>query len=326
MPPNKASSKPAVRRSRTASETAPEQARRSVRTASAPAPAVSGRWLLKAVGAVIAIAAVCCWGVLCLLFWQGSWQLLYHPASKVTRTPASAGLAFDSLAFAVADSGQARLTGWWIPAGPNSRFSRYTFLYLHGKDGNLGDTVDALAELHAAGVNVLAFDYRGYGQSQFVHPSEARGREDADWAIEYLTGTRHVAPGAIVLVGEGLGADLALETAAAHPELAGVVLREPVADAANAIFSDARAQLVPAQLLVRDRYDLKAAAANLRVASLWFYRSAAPGSGRADREPDAFQKVTARKMLVWLSSGTAAQKELEDALSRWLDDLKSESR
>ncbi len=114
-----------------------------------------------------------------------------------------------------------RLKGWWIPAATDAKFARLTVLYLHGQDGNMGDTVDALARLHAAGVNVLAFDYRGYGQSQFVRPSEAHWRQDAEWAIEYLTGTRHVAPGTIVLDGTGLGANLALEEAAAHPELAG---------------------------------------------------------------------------------------------------------
>ena len=84
--------------------------------------------------------------------------------------------------------------------------------------------VDALARLHAVGVNVLAFDYRGYGQSAFVRPSEADLRQDAEWAFQYLSETRHIDRGAIVLDGEGLGANLALEVASAHPELAGVVL------------------------------------------------------------------------------------------------------
>ena len=184
---------------------------------------VSGRWLLGAVALVIGAAVFCAWCGLCLLFWQGSWQLLYHPASLVMRTPSTAGLAFDAVGFAATDAGTPQLAGWWIPAATDAKFVRFTVLYLHGQNGNLGDTVDALARLHAAGVNVLAFDYRGYGQSQFVRPSEAHWRQDAEWAIAYLTGTRHVAPGAIVLDGTGLGANLALEEAAAHPELAGVI-------------------------------------------------------------------------------------------------------
>jgi uncharacterized protein len=253
------------------------------------------------------------------LFWQGSWQLLYHPASRITETPAAAGLHFDPVAFAATDTGTTRLAGWWIPAEPQAASSKYTVLYLHGSDVNLGDTVDALDELHAAGVNVLAFDYRGYGQSQFAHPSEAHWRQDAEWALQYLTGTRQIAPGVIVLDGEGLGADLALEEAAAHPELAGVILRRPISNPVDVIFSDPRARLVPARLLVRDRYDLEAPAAKLRIPSLWFLSSDA--SRVPDREPIPYQRTTARKMIVWLGAGFAAKTQFADALSRWLADL-----
>ncbi len=279
---------------------------------------VSGRWLLVAVSGTIAIAAFCGWLGLCLLFWQGSWQLLYHPVATLARTPASAGLAFDPVAFAVTDTGVPQLKGWWIPATQGARRTRFTVIYLHGQNGNLGDTVDALAQLHAAGVNVLAFDYRGYGASQFARPSEAHWRQDAEWALDYLTGTRQIDAGAIVLDGTGLGADLALEVAAKHPELAGVVVDSPIDDPAGAIFNDARARLVPARLLVRDRYDLDAAAGMLRVRLLWFERADAAGS---TREPEAYKKVTAHKMIVRLDPSGEVNKEAADAMSRWLDGL-----
>src|ERR1035438_268561 len=122
-----------------------EQAWSSMRAPQAPPPTVSGRWLVTAASLAIVASAACAWLTLCLLFWQGSWQLLYHPTSPVTRTPASAGLAFDSVGFASTEAGQPRLRGWWIPAGAAARYSRYTVLYLHGQDGNLGDAVDAVA-------------------------------------------------------------------------------------------------------------------------------------------------------------------------------------
>jgi hypothetical protein len=284
-------------------------------------PQVPGRWLLGAVGLTIGAAVFCAWCALCLLFWQGGWELLYHPASVVARTPASAGLPFDAVGFATTDAGTPRLAGWWIAAAPDVKFARLTVLYLHGQDGNLGDTVDALARLHAAGVNVLAFDYRGYGQSQFVRPSEAQWRQDAEWAIQYLTGTRHVAPGAIVLDGTALGANLALEEAAAHPELAGVIVESPLADPAHAIFSDARARMVPAHLLVRDRYDLNAAAANARVPVLWLAWDGRPAAGVVPREPEAYGRIAGRKMLAWLNPAKNIDMQIVDALARWLDEL-----
>jgi pimeloyl-ACP methyl ester carboxylesterase len=282
---------------------------------------VSGRWLLGAVGVTIGAAIFCAWCGLCLLFWQGSWQLLYHPTAAVARTPASAGLVFDAVGFAATDAGTPRLAGWWIPAAPDAEFARLTVLYLHGQDGNLGDTVDALAQLHAAAVNVLAFDYRGYGQSQFERPSEAQLREDAEWAIAYLTGTRHVAPGDIVLDGTGLGANLALEEAAAHPELAGVIVESPLVDPTSAIFNDARARMVPARLLVRDRYDLNAAAANVHVPVLWFARDARSAAGVLPHEPEAYGKLADRKLLVWMNPAKNIDVQMIDALGRWLDEL-----
>jgi uncharacterized protein len=297
-----------------------KRAQAQPREASEPA-VVSGRWLLGAVALTIGAAVFCAWCALCLLFWQGSWQLLYHPASVVARTPSTAGLAFDAVGFAATDAGTSRLAGWWVAAAPDAKFTRLTVLFLHGQDGNLGDTVNALAQLHAAGVNVLAFDYRGYGQSQFVRPSEAHWRQDAEWAIEYLTGTRHVAPGAIVLDGTGLGANLALEEAAAHPELAGVIVERPLPDTMSAIFSDARARMVPAHLLVRDRYDLNAAAANVRVPVLWFAWDARSAAGVSPHEPEAYEKIADRKMLVTVNPAKNIDMQMIDALARWLDEL-----
>jgi len=296
------------------------RAKAQPREGSGPAR-VSGRWLLGAIAMTIGAAVFCAWCALCLLFWQGNWQLLYHPAATVARTPSSAGLAFGAVGFATTDAGTPRLAGWWIAAAPDARFSRITVVYLHGQDGNLGDTVDALVRLHAAGVNVLAFDYRGYGQSQFARPSEANWREDAEWALQYLTGTRHVAPGAIVLDGTGLGANLALEEAAAHPELAGVIVESPLADPVNAIYNDARARMVPARLLVRDRYDLYAAAVNVRVPVLWFASDERSRAGVVPREPEAYGKISGRKMLVWLSPSADLNGQVADALARWLDEL-----
>lgn len=234
------------------------------------------------------------------------------------RTPASANLAFDPVGFDTTASGEPQLRGWWIPAASQAR---YTAIYLHGAKGNLGDAVPALVPLHAAGLNIFAFDYRGYGQSHFVHPSENRWREDAESALHYLTGTRHIPIGSIILVGKDLGANLAIEVAAAHPNLAGVVLEQPLASPTSVIFNDGRAHMVPAHLLVSDRWDTNAAASNLLIPSLWFYWSR---SGTAESEadkPTAYEKAPARKVIVWLNDSPDATQKFSAALSSWMDQL-----
>ena len=286
---------------------------RPVSATSQQPPLISARWLATSVGLTIAAAAVCAWAALCLLFWQGSWQLLYHPAAAITRTPAAAGLSFESVAFDPDNAGQPQLTAWWIPQSP---VSGRAALYLHGADGNLSNTVDLLARLHAAGLNVFAIDYRGYGQSHQTHPSETSLREDADAAIAYLTATRHIPAASIVLIGSGLGANLALEVAAAHPELAGVILDQPIAAPMQAVFSDARSRLVPAHALVHDRYDLNAAS-DLRVPTLWLETE----TGSTQQAPDAYAQIPSRKMLVWLPSGLVQSQTFDAPLASWLDSL-----
>ena len=294
----------------------------SMRARSSPAPVVSGRWLLSAIGLAILGAAGCAWGALCLLFWQGSWQLLYHPAGPITRTPASLSLPFDSVAFATTAAGEPRLKGWWIPAAADAKYARYTVLFLHGQNGNLSDTVDELAAVHALGLNVFAFDYRGYGQSLFERPSEARWREDAESALSYLTATRHIAAASIVIDGKDLGANLALEIAASHPELAGVILESPLDAPTSAIFNDPRARMVPGHLLVRDKFDSDAAAGALKMPSLWLSPESSPDKDDRNRpNPAGYDRVAARKTLTWLSPSHQADRQFAEACTRWLDDL-----
>ena len=264
----------------------------------------------------VAAATLCVWGALCLMFWLGSWQLLYHPKSAVAQTPANAGLAFDPVEFAPTDAGRPQLHGWWIAGGPERPL---TAIYLHGANGNIGDAVDALIPLHEAGLNLLVFDYRGYGASAFSRPSERHWREDAEAAIRYLEDTRHIPPQSIALIGSGLGADLACEVGAAHPELAGVVLDSPMIAPEDAVFRDSRARLVPAHLLERDRWDWTDSATRLRIPSLWLVRTSAPKliSGGLD---EAYQRAGSRKTRVWVSEldhSTIYRR----ALTRWLDDL-----
>lgn len=280
-------------------------------------PVVPVRWLATALGIVALAAVACAWGTLCLVFWQGSWQLLYHPAAAVTRTPADAGMPFQPVRFAPGNDGEPQLHGWWIPRGAGAR---YTAIYLHGANGNLGNTVDALMPLYGAGLNVFAFDYRGYGASQPAHPSQARWRQGAESAIAYLTGTRHIPANALILVGQGLGANLALEMAAIHPELAGVVLDQPLQNPMDPVFSDPRAKLVPAHALVSDRFDLNGPAAELRIPLLWIQNTPAHGQSRQD-QPAPYRSATARKTLVWLASSPDPVKVFYTALTRWLDDL-----
>ena len=212
---------------------------------------VSARWLAGAFGVVLALAALCAYATLGLLFYQGQWQLMLRPSKTITAVPQA---KYDEIHFDVTETGVPQLDGWWIPAGPGSKWSRDTVLYLHGADGSLSDCVSDLDALHALGINVFAFDYRGYGKSAGPHPDEARMTADADAAWSYLTGMRNFGAANIVIYGTGAGASLAAELAARHAP-AGMVMDGPSETARKIIGSDARARILPMWLLLTQRFD-----------------------------------------------------------------------
>jgi uncharacterized protein len=237
-------------------------ARPAPQTAPLAPVTISGRWLLTAFALSLAAALLCGYLTLCLLFWQGQWQLIYHPSRKVTATPASEGIAFDDIHFDVTDTGQPQLDGWWISAAPGSAYPTATILYLHGAGGSLSDTVPDLAHMHALGFNVFAIDYRGFGRSAGAHPTERRATADADAAWKYLTDTRGIPARNLVVWGNGVGAIFAAHLAAEFAP-AGVVLEDPSQAARQILLADARTHILPLFLLQNETLD---PAADLRSA------------------------------------------------------------
>jgi pimeloyl-ACP methyl ester carboxylesterase len=299
-----------------------DKAMHDLRHQSGAFPNVSVRWLLGAAAIAILGAIFCAWLTLCLLYWQGSLQLLYHPKASITRTPSNAGLTYESIHFADTETGTAQLTGWWIPSAD----ARKTVLYLHGADGNLSDSVDTLTSLHQQNLAIFAIDYRGHGLSQPIrdagHPNEKQLRQDTEWALTWLTLTRNIPARNIVVYGSGLGANLAAELAADHSELAGVVLDQPELHPLTNIFNDSRSRLVPAHWLVKDRYDLSAITTSLRIPSLWLFAESAQDQPRV-QIPEAYQGASGKKTSVWLNAPLTTDPHFATSVKRWLDDLES---
>ena len=95
-------------------------------------------------------------------------------------------------------------------------------LYLHGARWNLSGSVTRIDRWRKLGFSVLAVDYRGFGKSSEIAPSEASAYEDAEAAWDYLA---KIAPGRRrYIVGHSLGGAIAVELARRHPDAAGLVL------------------------------------------------------------------------------------------------------
>jgi pimeloyl-ACP methyl ester carboxylesterase len=137
--------------------------------------------------------------------------LLYFPARDLLSAPA---IEHDELTFETEDG--ERLHGWWVPAAGEPRAHA---LFLHGNAGNIGDRVPHVELLAGAGLDVLAFDYRGYGRSS-GRPSEHGTYRDARAALAELRRRPGVDPDRVAYVGESLGGAIALELALHAPPIA----------------------------------------------------------------------------------------------------------
>jgi pimeloyl-ACP methyl ester carboxylesterase len=268
-------------------------------------PLASARWILGAGLATLGLALLCVYITFCLLFWQGQWQLVFKPSRTIASTPSSVGLKYDEVQFDTTETGILQLNGWWIPA---DRETPDTLLFLHGNSGSLSDTLPQLQILHQLGMNILAFDYRGFGKSRNIHPSEKSTYEDADAAWSYLTGTRHLPASVIVLDGVGLGAAIAAETARRHPQAPALILEDPQPPILDTLQWDPLTRLLPIRLLFHDRFDPTRTLAQLRTPKLLLY-SVNDASGRYyDQAADPKQKanLTAGDALPILRSFLAA--------------------
>lgn len=231
-------------------------------------PLASARWILGSILAVVVLAGGCLYGAVCLLFWQGQWQLIFHPSHERSFV-APIALRYQDIRFDATETGLLQLHGWWIPAEPTGQYAGYTILLLRDGSGSLPDSAAQLRALHALGINALAFDYRGFGASAKLHPSEKSTAEDADAAWNYLTGTRRLSPQTIVLYGDRLGATIAAEAALRHPESPALILEDPQPPALEIFKHNPSLKYLPVRLLFHDRFDPSQTLGRLPVPKLF---------------------------------------------------------
>ena len=116
-------------------------------------------------------------------------------------------LAYEQLTLDTEDG--VRIDGWFVPASSGGP----TVLFFHGNAGNISHRLESIQIFHELGLNVLIFDYRGYGRST-GKPSEQGLYRDADAAWFYLTNIRGIDAKEIVLFGRSMGGAVATRLAA----------------------------------------------------------------------------------------------------------------
>lgn len=191
---------------------------------------------------VIAYLGVC---VFLYLMQEGAIFFPGLPGRQLEATPKDVNLAFEDVSVKTADG--ETLHGWYIPA----EGARVTLLFCHGNAGNISHRLESIALFNSLGLNVLIFDYRGYGQST-GRVSEQGLYLDVHAMWLELTDKRGIRPDDIVVFGRSLGAAVASRLAA-KVRPGGVIL-----ESAFASVPDMAAQLypwLPARLLARFQLD-----------------------------------------------------------------------
>jgi hypothetical protein len=218
-------------------------------------PLVSHHWILAGIGMMVVASLVAVYFAIALLFWQGQWQLIFHPSHVVNRTPATDGLTFDDVRFDATETGHTRLNGWWIPADNSLPHKQAAILYLHDARGSLSDALPDILALHALGNDVFAFDPRGFGKSEWAKPSEHHWNQDADAALYYLASVRHVGPSHLIVVGRALGGTVAANLTAKHPEIRSLVMIDPQPPTLGLLKAPRWTRILPVRFLARDHFN-----------------------------------------------------------------------
>lgn len=194
-------------------------------------------------------------------------SLFFQPKSVLAATPDQADLAYEDVAITT-DDGLA-LHGWWLPrttVEDNDRrpATPFTLLFLHGANTNLGDRVDTLRCWHDLGFEILAVDYRGYGQSP-GRPTEDGLSIDVRAAWRWIVEEKKVPAGRIIVAAESMGVSLATELGL-NVRPAGMVLEAGFTCAADV--AARRYPWLPVRQLIRLRLNNEDRMARLRFPKL----------------------------------------------------------
>ncbi len=165
-----------------------------------------------------------------VLSFAGCTGLFFYPSRTLIRIPSDVGVAFERVGLKTPS--EPTLVGWFLPAnGP----PRGTILFLHGNAENISTHLAAVHWLPAEGYQVFLFDYQGYGESEGSATVEHLYADTAR-AISYLNSRPDVIDQRLFLLGQSLGASLALYVAA-QPEFA-TTFRAVVAESPFAGYRD----------------------------------------------------------------------------------------
>jgi hypothetical protein len=191
-------------------------------------------------------------------------DLIYIPAARhVESPPAELGLVERRVTFPSTDG--VTLSAWIVPGESAGLW----LLICHGNYGNIGFGARPrfYAFMRSLGLNVMAFDYRGYGAST-GHPDEQGLYDDAASSYDYLTTTVGVGPERVVIFGHSLGTGVATELAS-RVRAGGLVVEAPYTSIIDV--GRERYPVLPVSLVASQRFPSLDRIASVRMPKLFLH-------------------------------------------------------
>ena len=109
-----------------------------------------------------------------------------------------------------------KINAWFFPAEDDAKRKDWVILFSHGNAGHLGNRLGTFDVLLRSGVNLLGYDYRGYGKSE-GRPSEEGTYLDLLAAYRWLIDVKGFSPERIIAHGNSLGGGVTSWLPTQHP-------------------------------------------------------------------------------------------------------------
>ena len=161
------------------------------------------------------------------------------------------------------------MRAWYVPpADPQAP----VVLYLHGSRWSLEDSSFRIETWADMGYGVLAIDYRGFGASSRLLPSQASGVIDAKHGLQELERRQPSAQRRFVY-GHSLGGAVAVALAidADRPDFAGLILESTFTSIRQMIAASRWSQIPGLSLLVTQPFDSLAAISQVEQPILFLH-------------------------------------------------------
>ena len=237
---------------------------------------------LKNIVFSVGIAYLTC----CLFLYLQQDNFIFTPSKNIHSYPEDRDFNFKYKdVWITVPNSQAKIHGWWfsasansntmklIPNEPHNIVENQTILYLCGRGGNKSYSTN-LAKVQGLlqlGFNVLAIDYRGYGQSEGNNPTEAKLYRDSEAAWQYLTQVKKIAPETIVIYGESLGGAVAIDLAVKKTEAKALIVQSSFTSMIDRVLEIKRLRLLPIEIILNQKFDSITKIKSLQIPVLFLH-------------------------------------------------------